>query len=66
MEKEEMQRRIEESIELALYYGTKDGSHHKMYGIDQILRTLGGDRYKELVRELLAETNGEWDEGIDA
>ncbi|GAB1642515.1 hypothetical protein [Krasilnikovia sp. MM14-A1259] len=62
------QDRIELSLELAFQYGQIDGEHHKTWVIDQIVRTLAGDRYEQLI---VAYRDGEdgpesysWDEGI--
>lgn len=60
--KDAIQRR-DEAICLALEYGMRDGSHHKMWVIDQMLRILAGDEYETLIHN---HTNGlyNWDEGI--
>ena len=60
--------KIKEALDLAINYGTIDGAHHKMWVIDQIVRTLTGKHYKAVIE---ASCNGEdgantyeWDEGI--
>lgn len=49
-------------------YGAFDGSHHKMWVIDQMVRALTGDRYDEWVTAFKAGNDGpdtyEWDCGI--
>ena len=61
-------KRINEAIALAVQYGSTDGSHHKMWVIDQMVRALTGDGYSEFVRAARAGEDGpdtyEWDEGI--
>jgi hypothetical protein len=48
-------------------YGTVDGSHHKMWVIDQIVRELTGDSYEEWVSKFESGIDGpktyEWDVG---
>lgn len=62
------QAQIDAAIELAVQYGGIDGDHHKMWVIDQIVRTLAGDRYEQIVRDAKAGEDGpetySWDEGI--
>jgi len=53
-------KRIKEALEIALRYGQIDGGHHKMWVIDQMVRILAGDKYKELT----TEPGYEWDTGI--
>ncbi len=60
--------RIQKAIELAVQYGGRDESHHKAWCIDQMVRILAGDRYKQIVTETQAGEDGAetyiWDEGI--
>ena len=35
-------------IELAIKYGGIDGSHHKLWVIDQMVRVLAGKKYKQI------------------
>lgn len=60
--------KIDAALKLAFDYGGIDGAHHKMWVIDQMIRALTGDAYKERVA---IECNGEdgpdtyeWDCGI--
>lgn len=48
-----MEERIKKALEIARRYGQIDGSHHKMWVIDQLVRTLCGDKehYEEFVKE---------------
>lgn len=54
--------------EIARDYGSIDGSHHKMWVIDQMVRALTGDDYAAWVAEHNDGEDGpdtyEWDEGI--
>lgn len=58
----------QKAIELAVEYGGCDGAHHKMWVIDQMVRTLAGSRYDDIVADAKAGEDGpetyEWDEGI--
>ena len=60
--------RISNAIELAVRYGGIDGSHHKTWVIDQMVRVLAGENYERIVREACDGENGpdtyDWDVGI--
>jgi hypothetical protein len=42
--------KIEKALEIALRYGQIDGSHHRVWVIDQMVRELLGAGYEEWVR----------------
>lgn len=67
-EKEEKDKEIEKALDIAFQYGQIDGGHHKAWVIDQMVRTLTGDKYKEWVKEYTYdEETGEcysWYKGI--
>ena len=52
--------RIELAIDLAVTYSRYDGSHHKSWVFDQMVRVLAGDRYEQVVA---AAPQG-WSEGV--
>jgi hypothetical protein len=62
--------RNKEAIDLIVRYGGIDGSHHKNWVMDQVVRTLLGDmqKYNALVARAKAGEDGpdtyEWDTGI--
>lgn len=60
--------RRDNAIDLAVRYGGIDGSHHKAWVIDQMVRVLAGDKYEEIVDGVCAGEDGpntyEWDCGI--
>ena len=60
--------RIAAAIQLAVRYGGIDGSHHKNWVIDQIVRVLAGERYEQVVADAKNGEDGpetyDWDEGI--
>lgn len=64
----EKDKKIEKVLELIFQYGQIDGAHHKLWVIDQIVRILTGDKYKEWVEKYTYdEETGEyytWDKGI--
>lgn len=64
----EKDEKIEKVLELIFQYGQIDGGHHKAWVIDQIVRILTGDKYKEWVKEYTYdEETGEcysWNKGI--
>lgn len=45
-------------------YGQIDGSHHKNWVIDQMVRTMLGDNYETFVNWYEDEGEYEWDTGI--
>jgi hypothetical protein len=57
-----------ELVQFILDYGAVDGSHHKQYALDQVLRKLTGDDYEEVIKEWCNGEDGPetytWDEGI--
>jgi hypothetical protein len=59
---------IGQAIEIAVQFGGIDGSHHRAWVIDQMVRVLAGDRYAEIVREACDGEDGpgtyNWDVGI--
>lgn len=59
---------IQKAIDIAIQYGGFDGSHHKDWVIDQMVRALAGDRYDTIVKDACAGEIGEgacdWDCGI--
>lgn len=60
--------KISEAIDLAVQYGGTDGSHHKAWVIDQMVRILAGNEYDLIVAGAKTGEDGpdtyEWDEGI--
>lgn len=52
-------QRIEKAVEIAEDDGQYDGEHHKIWVIDQMVRTLTSDQYEKFM-----ERNPEWDTGI--
>lgn len=61
-------QRMIDALKIALDYGQIDGSHHKMWVIDQMVRTLTGDNYEEIVKQYCDGEDGEntyeWDCGV--
>ena len=62
-----MEEKIKEALKIAWSYGCIDGAHHKMWVIDQMVRTLLGEEYEKWV-EAYETPDGEdywtWDIGI--
>lgn len=73
---EELQKRINNALDLAVEYGGIDGDHHKAWVIDQMIRELTGcpdalgesEEYREFVRKARDGEDGpetyDWDTGI--
>lgn len=67
---ENAEERIEAALKLAFNYGGIDGAHHKMWVIDQIVRTLTGESYENWKTTWSGDPDdednyyGEWDTGI--
>lgn len=61
-------KRISDAIHIAIKYGMIDGSHHKAWVIDQMVRILSCDDYERIVTEAKAGEDGpdtySWNEGI--
>ena len=62
------EERIKKALNIGFGYGSIDGSHHKMWVIDQMIRALTGEDYDRLVREFCNGEDGEdtysWDCGV--
>ena len=65
-----MDERIEKALKLAWDYGQIDGSHHRLWVIDQMVRVLCGneEEYKKWVKKYEEPLEDgdyySWDEGI--
>jgi len=64
----ENEQKIKEAIELIVRHGWIDGSHHKDWVMDQVVRKLAGDCYDKLVADECAGEDGpdtySWECGI--
>jgi hypothetical protein len=62
------EERIREVMDLIARYGGIDGEHHKQWILDQIVRTVMQDKYREWVAAWNYGGDGPdtyaWDEGI--
>lgn len=69
-ERERLEERISDALNIAWRCGQIDGSHHKMWVIDQMVRILCGSegKYKDWVEAyetpLAEDEYYEWDMGI--
>lgn len=62
-----MEERIKNALKYAWSYGQIDGSHHKMWVIDQMARALLEEEYEEWVKSYETPDGDdywEWDTGI--
>ncbi len=64
-----LNKRIREAVKIGFEYGSFDGSHHKMWVIDQMLRKLlSAADYKAAIKELEKpdeyDDQYEWDVGV--
>ena len=63
-----LEERVEKSLEIIRNWGGIDGSHHKDWVLDQVVRTLTGEGYEEWVKETKRGEDGPdtygYDEGI--
>lgn len=66
--KDNDEEKIKKAIEIAVQYGGFYGDHHKDWVIDQMVRTLAGDKYDAIVAEACYGEAGpdtyEWNTGI--
>lgn len=58
----------QKALDLIAEYGGIGGGHHKQWLLDQVVRVLAGDKYKDWVGEWQDGEDGpntyEWDTGI--
>ena len=64
-----MKERIDKALKIAWQYGQIDGSHHKMWVIDQIVHTLCGSeeaysKWIEAYETPYGDKYWKWDKGI--
>lgn len=63
-----MEEQIKQAIDIGIRFGQIDGSHHKMWVIDQMLRSLLGSSYEETITNSNKGEDGDntysWDTGI--
>ena len=56
--------KIKQAVDLAWQYAQIDGEHHKMWVIDQMVRTLlGEEKYKKWLEERAKEEEGRGGKG---
>ena len=64
----DLQLKIDESVNIALDFGWVEGSHHRMWVIDQMIRVLLGYKYEDAIAHFQSGEDGpdtyEWDTGI--
>lgn len=61
------EERIKEALEIAFNYGQIDGSHHRLWVIDQMVKVLCQDEYAKFISDYETDEDGEeyeWDNGI--
>ncbi|MCK5015896.1 MAG: hypothetical protein KAS32_02400 [Candidatus Peribacteraceae bacterium] len=56
--------RIDAAVKIGVEMGGFDGSHHKDWVIDQMIRELVGDRYPQLVWDVTDGHPENWECGI--
>ena len=65
---DEVMNRVQLAVELAVRYGGIDGSHHKMWVIDQMVRILAGKDYEDVARRACDGEDGpntySWSVGV--
>lgn len=70
IENDDVHASVDDALKIAFKYGQIDGSHHKAWVIDQMVRALLGseEAYKAWIRHYVydEETDSvyEWDKGI--
>lgn len=64
MDKYSEHKNVQQALDVAFNCSQFDGSHHKEWAIDQMVRKLLGDKYTQFIAEY--ENNGEyeWSVGI--
>lgn len=61
---ETLDKEFRELVGFILNYGCEDGSHHKQWVLDQILRKLLKSDYAETVMSFELKYSVEWDVGV--
>lgn len=66
---EEAEERIKKALQLIYSYGQTDGSHHKAWVIDEVVRALMGEDYSDWIRDYEGDPEDydnyySWDVGI--
>lgn len=68
IDRDELESRVQKALEVAAEYSQFDGSHHKSWAIDQMVRVLTGNDYKSWVSnyEFAEKTQEEyvWETGV--
>lgn len=63
-----LSERVEAALEMVLRYGGIDGSHHKDWVLDQVVRVLTGPAYGDFVSQACDGDDGpgtySWDTGL--
>jgi len=63
----ELEDKMSDAIALGIRYGGIDGSHHKDWVIDQMIRLLSGREYDDIIKDACDGEDGpnsyEWSEG---
>ena len=62
----EAQMREQRVLDLIVDYGWIDGSHHKQWVLDQIMRVILGADYDSFIESYMSDEDGmiDWDRGI--
>lgn len=61
---QQLEDNTKKAIRLAISSVETDGDHHKAWTIDQILQTLAGEEYSNIVKKFEEENGVEWDYGV--
>jgi len=65
---EDLQKRIDKALKVAVLYAHCAGDHHRLWVIDQMVRALTGRQYKKWLATVTKDENGTphvdlWDKG---
>lgn len=67
IDRDELETRVQKALEVAFEYSQFDGSNHKAWAIDQMVRVLTGKDYKSWVANYEFDEKNqeeyEWDTG---
>ena len=62
MTKPQLEKLVQDAINLAIRYGQTDGSEHRLWVIDQMVRILAGDKYDRIIA-YACDGDNEWKVG---
>lgn len=64
MDTENLEAKTQNAIDIAVEAMSADGDHHKIWGLDQVVKTLADDQYDDIIKKFEEEAGSTWDHGV--